>query len=75
MFQLYSENLTGLGGSMGTEHTWANYVKFFISVDLAKEYAETGFGNPIKWKKFRDGYKSPDLRYVMYYISKIKVEA
>lgn len=42
VYQLTSENLTGLGGPMGTEHTWANWRVFFRDIKSAKEYAEKG---------------------------------
>lgn len=71
---LRSENLTGLGGQMGTERTWTNWTKYFNKVDNAKNTAEADFGKKIKWKKEKCGWHSPDLRHVMYYIEVIKTE-
>lgn len=69
IYSLHSENLSNLGRTMGTEYTTTNWIKYFTSVKLAKEYAEKDFGKSIKWK----GYSSGDLRYVAYTIQKIKI--
>jgi len=74
MFELRSENLTGLGGRMGSEHTWTNFRKFYSTAELAIEAAEKDYGNKIKWYKNKNGFRSPDLRYVMYHIKEVKVE-
>lgn len=76
MYSLTSENLSGLGGSMGTERTWANWVKYFNSIKEAKAYAEKDYtgGRDLVWSRTSAGYCSPDLGYVMYWISKIKTE-
>lgn len=82
IFKLISENLTGLGGPMGTERTWNNWVKYFSDFEKAKLFAEKDYNknkheratNSIVWKKERDKTSSQDLGFVMYHISKIKVE-
>lgn len=83
MYKLISENLTGLGGPMGTERTWSNYTKYFKTVKAAKEFAEKDFDSfevrngryrKLVWHKDRDYYRTDDMGYVMYYIKKVKVE-
>ena len=78
IYALESENLTGLGGRMGTEHTTTNWIKYFSSIDFAKKYAEKHYKiwnkEPIKWKKDGKEIISGDLGFVMYIITEIKLE-
>lgn len=73
IYEVRSENLTGLGGPMGTERTWDNWRKFFDDIDLAKKFSEKDYKNKIKWKKYRGGLASEDLGHVMYYIQPIEI--
>lgn len=76
LYQLVSENLSNLGGPMGTEYTTTNYRKFFKTVVAAKKSAEKEYGKRINWTKKKDGnLRSPDLAYVMYHINAVNVEA
>jgi len=70
VYKLVSENLTQLGGRMGTERTSTNFTKIFSTVDGAKKYAEKDYGNKIEWKDRKEYITSGDLRYVMYEIRK-----
>lgn len=74
MYELESENLTHLGGLMGTEYTFPNWRKFFSTPELAKAAAEKDYGKPLKWLKTKKGWRTEDLRYVMYHIRKVEVE-
>ena len=74
MYKLVSENLTNLGGPMGTEYTFDNWVKYFHSIKNAKKHAENDYGEKIDWKKTKKRTHSPDLGYVMYQIYPIKFE-
>jgi len=80
MYELRSENLTHLGGPMGSEYTTTNWRKFFKSLDGAKECAEKDYADhkgsvPLKWTKNDKGKLSTgDLGYVMYHIKEIKTE-
>lgn len=83
MYELESENLTGLGGPMGTERTWTNWRKFFSTVEAAKEFAEKDYKRPINWSASKgptcngipiDLACSGDLGFVMYHIRCVKVE-
>lgn len=74
LFTLRSVNLTDLGGPMGTETTWDNYIKYFNSIEAARAYAEKEFGEKIRWAKDGSGLTSGDLRHVAYDIEKIKIE-
>jgi hypothetical protein len=66
---LVSENLSHLGGPMGTEYTTTNYSKPFKSIEKAKKFAEKEYGNELKWLATDKGLRSEDLGYVMYYIN------
>lgn len=81
IYILESNDLSGLGGPMGSERITTNFVKYFYSIDNAKKYAEEDYFNyhagkeTIKWKKARyGGITSGDLLYVEYHIWKIKIE-
>jgi hypothetical protein len=77
MYELVSENLSGLGGPMGTEETWDNWRKFYDTIDAAKIAAEKdykGGKKPLKWIKEGSDFRTEDLSYVMYHIHKIKIE-
>lgn len=73
IYELRSENLTGLGGPMGTERTWENYRLFFSSAKLAKSHAEKEYGKPLEWIKGKDSERTADLGHVMYHVHKVKV--
>lgn len=87
IYELESRNLTGLGGSMDSEHTWRNWNRYFTSIDEAKNFAERDYKSKagdfkdivIEWgleTEFIDKtiiLTSQDLRWVMYYIRKIVI--
>jgi len=79
IYQLTSENLTNLGGPMGSEYTYPNWSKLFESVEGAKKYAETDYKTQTKkkvtwdWVEEKDSFRSPDLCFVMYHIRKERV--
>lgn len=73
-YKLVSENLTGLGGPMGTEHTSENFVRYFDGITKAKDAAVKDYGHPIKWERSGKRHSSGDLMHVMYDISPVKVE-
>ena len=80
MYTLTSENLTHLGGPMGTEYTYPNWTKHFTTMDAAKDFAQTdysrnGCSKKIKWSRGKFNCNSGDLRFVKYYINIVKVEA
>lgn len=79
MYSLMSENLSGLGGPMGSEHTTTNWVKYFFTKGNAKVYAErdykeNGGTEDIKWVRTNNGIRTQDLGFVMYHIDEIVVE-
>ena len=81
IYSLMSENLTNLGGSMGSEYTYPNFTKYFSSVEFAKEFAEKDYnkafkvkGKKIKWSKRGGTISSGDLSFVMYIITPVKIE-
>lgn len=75
LFELTSENLSNVGGPMGTDYTTTNFRKFYPSAEAAKSAAEKDYGRPIKWaKKGKHGWTSGDLNYVMYDIVPVRVE-
>ena len=63
IFSLTSTNLTHLGGPMGTEYTTTNFIKYFTTVQLAKNYAEADF----KWQNKRVGNKKfPKIKWYKF---------
>ncbi len=79
IYTLTSENLTNLGGPMGTEYTYPNWVKVFKTVAAAKKYAAADYRrntlHKMKWEWIKEGtgFRTPDLGFVMYHIKKEKV--
>jgi len=84
VFQLESENLSHLGGSMGTEYTTTNWTKPFGSLADAKAYAEkdyvrqTGKKNaadrPLVWVREHSRYvRTEDMGFVMYHVRRTTV--
>jgi hypothetical protein len=78
IFELTSENLSGLGGPMGTERTSINYQKPFADLQKAKDFAIKEYGKEIEWRTNTssgkdDGLRSDDLGYVMYYIKETEL--
>jgi hypothetical protein len=85
VYEAISEDLTNLGGPMGTESVSDNWRKLFDSVEKAKEYCEKDYAkitkgahptrvSKIKWSKRKEGFQTQDLLFVMYYITKKKVD-
>jgi hypothetical protein len=85
IYRLISENLTNLGGPMGKEYTYNNWVRYFSSIEKAKSFAESDYdkntkhrptAEKIKWFKEseKDSIRSQDLSFVMYHIKPVKVE-
>ena len=83
MFELESENLTSLGGPMGTESTSTNWRKFFKTVKSAKAAAEKDYGKKIDWAADKGPSRnlkpidltcSGDLGHVMYHIKRVKTD-
>jgi hypothetical protein len=85
MYKLTSENLTGLGGPMGTERTWNNWEKYFNDIVIAKDFALRDYRKETKdseatidWRDTTLGrttdvrITSGDLRFVMYTIEEVK---
>jgi hypothetical protein len=80
MYVLISENLTGLGSAMGTEHTWENFRVYFNNKKKALKCAEADYRkqtrNPSARLEWVPGNKpgdlrTPDLRFVMYHLRMI----
>ena len=73
MYELESENLTGLGGPMGSESISTNFRRYFKSLASAKKFAEKDYGGKIPWHTGRgDKIHSGDLGHVMYHIRLIR---
>lgn len=73
VFKLRSEDLTNVGGRMGTGFTTTHWSKLFSTVTKAKKYAEKDYGKSLKWTKIEKGFQTEDLGYVMYHITKEKI--
>ncbi len=82
MYSLRSENLTHLGGAMGSEYTFDNYTKYFNERENASKYANKEYNKGRKKKKElgwiktkgKEQYRTEDLGYVMYHIELVVVE-
>jgi hypothetical protein len=48
VYKLISENLTNLGSPMGKEYTYNNWVRYFSSIEKAKNVAESDYAKNIK---------------------------
>lgn len=78
VYGLLSENMSGLG-TMGSSPT-ENWRRYFRSIRGAKDaadidYRKHGRFSGIKWcRDGRNGWSSGDLSFVMYGITKLKVE-
>lgn len=76
VFVLESEDLSRLGGPMGTERTTVNFMRIFKSPASAMAYAQKDYGKrSIRWKKHpkRQEWSSGDLLHVMYTIYETEV--
>ena len=79
VFELDSENLSNLGGPMGTDSTYSNWNRLFWDKEKAKKFAEADYVKnngleEINWSNDRSGgCSSQDLGYVMYNIRKMRV--
>jgi hypothetical protein len=79
-YVLKSENLTHLGGPMGTEYTYDNWMKYFSDPDKAKAYAEkdyqkeTSSKKTLRWLKEGKGFRTEDLLFVMYHVHPVEIE-
>lgn len=76
MWCLVSENLSGLGGPMGSGHTSINFRKYFKTLKNAQIFAQEDYGRSIiNWKtkgNESNYFTSGDLGFVMYSIIKVK---
>lgn len=75
IYELIYEDLTHLGGPMGTEYTTRRSLGLFDSIDKAKTKAnkslkDTSRGTKKmgKWIRETNGMRSQDLGHVMYHI-------
>lgn len=80
LWELESEDLSNLGGPMGSEYTTTNWRKFFPTQLSARRFAEADYlketdsPSPIVWSRRRGGVSSQDLLFVMYHIRPVKVQ-
>ena len=73
IYVLQLEDLSHLGGPMGTEYTTSKY-EYFHDIEKAKQFAEKHYGKKIIWKKDGRSITSGDLLWTMYKISKLKIK-
>jgi cytochrome oxidase Cu insertion factor (SCO1/SenC/PrrC family) len=78
LYQLIYEDLTHLGGPMGSEYTTKSNFGFFTSVRKAQSKAENYHSQhsaeKIAWRKDGDFWRSQDLGYAMFYVIEVRVE-
>lgn len=75
VYELVSENMTAVGGPMGSEHTWDSWRKLFSTLKAAKAHAKRDYlkeaQEPLvfEWHKTsKNEWCTGDLRFVMYTI-------
>lgn len=82
IYTLISEDLSHLGGMMGSDYTTKSIMGNFSGIEKAKKAAEKDYGKSIKWAKKNsptvngipiDETCSGDLNYIMYHIRKMIV--
>lgn len=77
MYRVYAEDLSLLGGPMGSEPPALPklFDTFYKSLAHAKEHAENHFGKAIGWNTKPSGsMNSGDLGWVMYHIEPVQTE-
>lgn len=86
IFSLRRENLTELGGPMGTESTSTDFIKYFSKKIYAKQYAKKDLSKNHSKKDWQivwfnnhnenspNDCHSEDLGFCMYNVNEIKIE-
>lgn len=74
-YTLVNEDLTHLGGPMGSEYTTTRWEKYFETLTKAQAYAEKDYGKLITWVRVnRKKVRSHDLLHTMYHITEVQTE-
>lgn len=78
VYKAVSENLTQLGGPMGTERTWYNWISFHQTKEGAMKKCEKDYKKhgKLKWAPVpgqRGAVTTGDLRFVMYTVRPVRV--
>jgi hypothetical protein len=79
VYEVWSENLTEVGGPMGTAKTWVNWSKTCDSLATAKDFARKDYrsrhpGQNLEWIQGKcNTWRTRDLGYVMYHIAQRNV--
>lgn len=78
IYEAEAEDLTHLGGPMGTEYTTGYYLGLFGSEALAKGAAQKHWtGNKqkgtLKWLKEGKSWRTEDLGWIMYHVKVRKI--
>ena len=68
IYELLYEDLTNLGGPMGTERTITRTMGLFNNAEHAKGFADLDYGKHLKWIRVGPGFRTEDLGHVMYHI-------
>jgi hypothetical protein len=79
VYEVESENLSNVGGPMGTDRTYTNWTRLASSIEKCieiaeKDYKKNGGDETIKWDIKKNSACSGDLGFVMYNIYKKEVE-
>lgn len=74
VFALTSEKLVHNYHKFEPRENYTNFVKFFSSLEKAKNFAEKEYSAKIDWKEEDSRLVSPSLSFVKYYIREIKLE-
>ena len=78
VYSLTKNDLTGVGGPMGTDSVRTEWREYFTSIQFAKEVAEEDHQKGdarenIRWKKDGNGLYSGDLQSHDYYIAPVVI--
>jgi len=77
IYEAIAEDLTNLGGPMGTEEVYEKWRRLFYQPSAAKEYCEQDYKkyhrSSFKWKKDGQGWSSGDLLFIMYSVRPVKI--
>lgn len=79
IWKLVGEDLTRLGGPMGTDRTETVVEEYFECLTDAQSFANAHYNrrkkekSTIKWERQNGGFTSGDLNWIMYDITPLKI--
>lgn len=82
VYETIAEDLTHLGGPMGSEYTTRNSLGLFNSLNKAKNRANYHYNNEtghirteiLKWREYYDHSATQDLGFIQYHVYEREVK-